>query len=713
MRPKQRQLSVGDDLPHMPQAPLKSILLPSNQTTDDAGGSVRIAYPTTHDATLVGSVKQPYKASTEYGGYDDDEDDHDLENATLVAREMQRLRGMDSQRIKRRRKIWAGAADLLLMALTSYVLARYAMAYMHLSPSSVILSESTQNVSADPLLRTIALLSVALTAYSDLLFLLAAIYLRFSRKRSCTTPIVYVGVLLAVLLQIILSLSNLGIIIAWHSYYTKHPDNIRGATRDVARRCNGQWEFDLVWSAAIASPIANPDDDGDSAGNTGGKGCPVNIKTYHLFIVGAAIRVALFLFFSVLFLYLLGRYNKSLKLGLAQIIDEHDHLTKATSSHHNHVFDSDCIKDEKTATVKESAEMHQLLTEGGSTCRPAGMADPVASASRQENLRNGAVQMPGEWNTATMMKLPRRQDEKPSDPDSTLTGAGMPRLSRFGWQRGEPSTHEPGQTFEYHSIAEAANQSGQDNTAEGWGAALYRRFWGASTGDAEARHHQVPTVEEEEDDEGPILDHDQWYSPALEVHAALPSESTHDRDASKLGVSGWFGREASGEDDHHAHVYQQQQGRDYEEVASPTPRRPCSSENTRSQHQRTASQERRAAEARHQASKKAGNKPDAGARAHSRSSSCSERIGDDLPSMPSPTSPTSPLPQPLRIRNEPSSQQQSPPPQQQQTPSYVRHLGRMVQRMPSILSGDSQTDNGGSHGPSESSRHLYFSSSQQ
>lgn len=313
----------------------------------------------------------------------------------------------------------------------------------------------------------------------------------------------------------------------------------------------------------------------------------------------------------------------------------------------------------------------------------------------------------------------------------------MPRLSRFGWQRGEPSTHEPGKTYQYHSLAAnhtEDHQAAHDHSAEGWGAALYRRFWGASTGVgdvATAEAHQRNQYDAHDEADGLLLDHDHWYSPALDAQAhAAAARGPHERDSSKLGVSGWFRREASGEDDVHVNVYQQQ-GHQYVESgpAAPTPRRPSSSSsataspNLRPQHHRTPSQERRAAEARHQACKKAGKTSTSNNVSGSAVKTPGSQVGDDLPAMPSPA--TSPVTVPLRIRNDTSPSPTSPsgalPPathkrqtstpspsqsqqQQQQTPSYVRHLGRMVQRMPSILSGDSQTDNGGSRGPSESSQ---------
>lgn len=710
MKGKQRrQESIGNDLPHMPAVPASlpparaSIPLPTPST---ASGRLRFAQDS---ATLAGSTSSSSRQKVPPGAYDYDYDHDsashlrlqaaDVENATLVSREVSRLRNLQSQKKKRRRKIWAGAADLLLMALTTYVLARYIMAYMHLSPGDVPLSKSTQDhVSADPLLRTIALLSVCLTAYSDLLFLFAAIYLRFSRKRSWCTPVVYVGVILAAVLQIVLCLSNLGIVLAWHSYYQRFPDNVRGTTRDVARRCNGQWEFDLVWDAASASPIADPSDGQDSAGNTAGRGCPTNNKTYHLFIMAAVVRIAIFVACSVLFLHLLRKYNQSLHLGLATVVDEHQRrVTTATAA----VNDDEDDVDEKTSrdatpTVKESAEMHQLLT--GS---------------------------------------------------SFIAGLPPPRLDRFGWQRGEPSTHEPDQMYQNvqpHHRRE--NSSG----AEGWGAALYRRFWNASSSNADggsgARHHQVPLDEQEEDDEWDHLrehhaaedydiDHDMWYSPALESRAELAAVSArqaqaqpdHGRDSSKIGVSGWFEREASGEDDvvaQQAHTQTRLQRQTSSTLSTSSSRhhvdgssglrrplpvpQPSSSSPSLHQHQRTPSQERRAAEARHQASKKSSG---------ARPASSGGGGGDSLPHMPSPASSEAPL----TVRNDPTPSNASRHPPRQassptaanagpMTPSYVRHLGRMVQRMPSITSGDGQSGTW-SRGPSESSQQVAADASGQ
>ncbi|CAO1627197.1 unnamed protein product [Sympodiomycopsis kandeliae] len=704
---KRRQESVGDNLPHMPEAPRQSILLSSSNDTpmqeaprssilltssnDSSNQGKRVSYPaitsspcSQTDATLqgTGSSRCGITAKPSPYAYDDEYEEEVVSgrNSTLVIREMDRLRGMESQKIKRRRKIWAGAANLILLALTTYVLARYIIAYMHLSPSDILLSSSTQNVSPDPLLRTLALLSVSLTAYSALLLLLSAIYLRFSRKRSCSTPTIFVGCMLSILIQIVLSLTNLGIIITWHTYYTKYPANFRSSTRDVARRCDGSWEFDLIWNAANSSPIAEP--------NENNRQCSASVKTFHLFIMAAVVRVVLFTVFGVLFMYLLRRYNKSLNLGLARIIDDHKRYSHAgtTASH----FDTDSLhKNENDyATVKESAEMHQLLEEGhGGGGR---------RSSRSESLRAGASPLPGQWSTATLSNV-----GKDAEKDSTLTGAGMPRLSRFGWQRGEPSTVDPGLAIDYHSMSPAEDHD--NNGAEGWSAALYRRLWGGST--SEPRHQQVPTTEEQADAQmnanghmdadGQMFDHDHWYS---DHHAESQAEDrSHDRDQSKLGVSGWFGREASGEDDLHT---------------MNAPSRPSTGQGRdRQQHQRTPSQERRANEARHQASKTAGKKFQP---------PVAERVGDNLPSMPSPTSPSPPS-QLLSIRNDPSegSQQQQQSTQRQHsrrastdnslaapaaTPSYVRHLGRMVQRMPSITSGDGQTSSGGSRGPSESSQ---------
>ncbi|CAO1613151.1 unnamed protein product [Parajaminaea phylloscopi] len=707
---KRRAPSIGNDLPHMPEAPLKSILLPSG-----GGGSISTRYAAHASPAQAASAglppspaDSPATNKTVLGDYEDVDADQAADaqdDSVLLTREARRLQRMEPEKLRRRRRILAGTACLVLMALTAYCLARYTLAWLHLSPSGSLKSPSTtMAMSVDPLMQTMALLCIVLTAYTLLLLVTSAVYLRFSRKRSCATPVIFLAVLLGGVIMVALALTNLGLIAAWHGYYsTTGKDSIRAATRDVARRCRGQWEFDFIWNAAEASPMNNA---------AGLQVCEASDRTFYIFVAVACVRASLFAFFTVLFLHLLRRYNQSLGLGLSKLVTDHEHTHYVGGTERK--LGSDSGVDQRLGTVNESAEMHAYLARRENTLRSGG--PQVSGDFHDDTLRGRDVEKADPYVTLCNMGQSSQRDAPSSD-----MGSLAPRLSRFGWQRGEPSTHD----HEYHSLplhveataGDAAGHPGREASAEGWGAALYRRLWGGpdqtqspQTGERRLLVHSEAVEPDDEDgEEGrrrlPVLDHDHWYSNLDGNHS--PPSVQHDKGASRLGVSGWFGGGGDVSEE--------------EEAPQPwRPRRPSeqsshAADASLTAHQRTPSQERRRIEARHAASKAARARTGhSEASVHSaglESPQLSPKLGDDLPSMPPLMDPPAP-PDVSRTRTTTQTQTRTPtrrPPQPvsdaaahpRQPPSYVRSLGRMVQKLPSIKSGDG--DGSSSREASESS----------
>ncbi|PWN29177.1 hypothetical protein BDZ90DRAFT_231167 [Jaminaea rosea] len=737
-RRSKRSRSIGNDLPHMPEEPSRSILLPPQrygQAPAPHQSNAATYSPASHGSALtLAPTRTPPGdfASKQYlQAAEDDLLEEEAANAVLLSRETQRLRLMTPLKLKRRARIAAGAAVLPLIALTAYCLARYVIAWIHLgTPTTLSPDAATAAASAsasagttsstarrDALLRTMSLLSVILTSYSLLLFLLAAIYLRFSRVSSFATPVVFFAVLLGGIIAIAMSLANVGLIAAWHKYYAEESKKglAQAITRDVGRRCAGKWEFDLIWGV--------PDVGAAPCAQEGGK------NTVRLFIIAAALRAALYLVFVVLFLHLLRRYNRLLGLGPDTLLVE----GKApVTGDEEKVMRGGRVG----GTVGESAEMHRLLMEEKAA---GGHRQPYKAQWAYENDDNTLTPADVEKAAAHVQNGPRTSRDVDTHDGYSVTMASVapesrsgssltaPRLSRFNWQRGEPSQHQEDEDGLH--AAEAAHPRQGSAGAEGWGVALYRRLWGASS-------VAVGVTEQEDEENVPVLSHDAFYSRDLEKAGRQNEEAKpqHVKAASKLGISGWFGRGGGDNDD------------DDESDMGHGARSPnrgargasADIEDGFTRHERTPSQERRRLAHRHAASSRrssggsisvpaaapASTSPSRSRRGSASSSGSaataaeSVKYGDDLPSMPglvdvaapdprlasrsrsvSPStaaSPTGLAPPPT-----PPTQSSNRPTTTTNTPSYVRHLGRMVQKLPSIKSGDG--DGSSSRGPSESS----------
>ncbi len=102
------------------------------------------------------------------------------ENAVLVRNEMIRLQDKYLKDKRRKWRIWAGALSLCIIGFSSYFLARYVVAYLQLSPASVLLSEARQGISAslDSLMQTLCLVFISSSAASLACMLVVVVFLR-------------------------------------------------------------------------------------------------------------------------------------------------------------------------------------------------------------------------------------------------------------------------------------------------------------------------------------------------------------------------------------------------------------------------------------------------------------------------------------------------------------------------------------------------------
>lgn len=205
-------------------------------------------------------------------------------------------------------------------------------------------------------------------------------------------------------------------------------------------------------------------------------------------------------------------------------------------------------------SVMESAEMHKLLMEEDEGTLPSMPTLMDATA------------MPGRYS-------PEYQEGTYSN--ATLV-APPPRLDRFRWQRTEPSF----QGDDGHTYGNVAHRHDKDPSAGAWSMGVVGQVWNALWAHDGQRQEDGITKGE--------------YGEHSDTHA-------HERQASRLGVRGWFRRDASGQvSDEYAMVGERDDGFDEPDYRD--------SRNNRflappPLHGRTPSQEKRATEGRHAAAR--------------------------------------------------------------------------------------------------------------
>lgn len=454
-------------------------------------------------------------------------------------------------------------------------------------------------------------------------------------------------------------------------------------------------------------------------------------KTVEMFLIVGGIRLGLFVVFCAIWLALLGKYNKVLK--------EEAKLLR-----------------EGGVTIEESAEMHKLLEDEEklqdakvNRATPGGWHDSpqmkYADDDEERTLTHTAGRDYAEYVYERELAPEEDEDEMErfKEEQNSSRIVVPPRLNRFEWQRGEPSTAGGAPTQSYQSVPHGEYDNDAEHPrsfghgaqkSEGWSAGIFSRV-----AEAVGWYQPVPSQEEERAPRERIASQQEWerefydrrpsnvnvhnprsmptpqhsgdstsslpqYSmanipstsqppPAPSSGAAHQAEIAHARQGSKLGISAWFRRDASDSVDERDASFAEptllhlpkNQSRSAPSAAS-------------SSHRRSESQERRAAESRHSASRQ-----NAGGRDSSNPTSPSS--GDSLPHMPA----LEPVSQPKKTTyshhgaNPQDSEEDegdywmqegdiitrdslSALDHQRREPTYVRTLGKLVRKLSAIES---------------------------
>ncbi|PWN41570.1 hypothetical protein IE81DRAFT_324428 [Ceraceosorus guamensis] len=653
------RMSVGDDLPHMPAAP------PSRQTTLSPPinySQPKWAPPATMSAAIssaqVGWAGEDYdseyhseKADAMLAGSPREtaytQADSKLRRlrgqSVLLEREAARVRDKGVQKLRMRWRVLAGTTVLLLLTLSAYVLARYILAFLNLSPATFLLSDAADGTSnsPDPQLRMMALIAVIVSAMSTAGVLASGVYLRFSRKTSCGTYFIWITAIVSTTMSVALCVVNLALILLWHQRYTSGAGagSPLAATRDVGQRCAGNWDMDILWSAAESSPIAKVDKD-----NTNCSKDPAH--TLRMFLIAAGVRLGLFVLFSAFWMAALGRYNTTLKCRNAA--DGDLPLPEQESAEMHRLLQLEHADDQKTLDSVPGAWKGSVRA--GNTARGGGFKS--AKFGYDEETLRGAAPSPADFQE--VRKAPIIQtygdgglvgeaDDDGLEPGEEIfaekdvvggpshRGAGHvvfpepetlapPKLQRFAWQRERSrSGYEPAGAVEvYGNMAPRREDDdpsafghghGKESSAGGWGAGMLGRVWDSfwatpAVQDASEHPHDLTRT--------PAQTYRDSFVTQYERHADVPhsaqierfdqrKEDTmtpadhlstdHERGPSKLGISGWFRRDAS------------QASGGVGEGAQDVGSFPSSREQSLAptKHARTPSQERRASQARHAA----------------------------------------------------------------------------------------------------------------
>ncbi|KAL9940066.1 hypothetical protein V8E36_000771 [Tilletia maclaganii] len=587
----------GDNLTHMPLSPRSSLPIEPGAGDEDKYTSLN------HRRALdPGSIIEKsdcgnptsipaYVGATPFA------------NDMLLERERRRIAAAPSKNFIARRRMWAGIPTLLIIAPATYCLAKSCTAWLALSPASVVFSDAREGTtsSPDPTARTLAMLQICICAISMGFNLLAVVYLRVSRQRTrLGRAFVWICALVAITLQTALALINILLVFFWHRKYSASPTLPFASTRDVGVRCKDTWEFDILYTAARYSQLA------DQTGSTPCAGG--GMSTVRDYMIAGGVRLALFLILGVWWLIMITRYNRALASAMLSPFAK----TPAPDA----------------ADIAESAELHRLLEEEklDIESRVPGAWDPNAGTVRSSyptydnkgyaNFEETVVVVtasddddepepyhhmynsgPAAAASATAGPTASYLMPSPQQPNGRMSmplphGApSAPQLSHFDWQRREASGLEdpPAQvTSQYlDPYARREPSSGlqtsrgltvpqQDRRREGsgsfseWASNLVSSVFGgamasvvppaapqtnkhlqqSSTTSAQARHVPYTSVhndvaEDDDDDFYPEQEKmvlgtgpDAPYNRPL----PLPPASTGlERGPSELGVSTWFG----------------------------------------------------------------------------------------------------------------------------------------------------------------------------
>ncbi|KAK0561364.1 hypothetical protein OC844_003239 [Tilletia horrida] len=496
-------------------------------------------------------------------------------NDVLMERERRRIAAAPSKAFIGRRRMWAGLPTLVFLAPSAYCLAKSCTAWLALSPSTVIFSDAREGttVSPDPMARGLAMLTICVGAVSLAFTLLAIIYLRVSRQRTrLGRAFVWICALAAIILEVAMAVLNILLVFFWHRKYSANPAEPFASTRDAGLRCQGTWEFDIIYTAASYSHLAAD----TSKTQTCVKGGFGTVRDY---MVVGGVRIGIFVALGVWWLITVTRYNRALAAAMPS------------------PFAKEPLPD--TANIAESAELHRLLEEekldlesripGAWDANAQTLRSPYAWNKSYAEFEETVVvvtdadkeaQERGQtWNThqnqqhypsaPVGMPVPNVQ----TVPSGTMPGGSgsllappVPRLSRFDWQRGNASHTEDAEHHEApqaRSMQNVGNEFGHGHRGEGsgsfsgWASSLVASVFGGALGYSSSSNQpaQYPHAPAQTrsgqtqyasvnggEDHGYDYDGLERQKSVLSTSSAYdPPPITHERGPSKLGVSSWFG----------------------------------------------------------------------------------------------------------------------------------------------------------------------------
>ncbi|KAK0550124.1 hypothetical protein OC846_003070 [Tilletia horrida] len=471
-----------------------------------------------------------------------------LANSVLVERERKRIAAAPSKAFIGRKRMWAGLPTVLFLAPSTYCLTKSCIAWLALGPSTVVFSDSRQGTTAspDPTAQALAMVSICAGAIALICNLLVVAYLRFSRRRTRLGRIfVWTWALIAISLETALAIVNVLLVIFWYRQYTKDPAAPFSSIRNVALRCAGSWEFDVLYTAASYSHTA------ENAAQVAAcaKGGYGTLRNY---IIAGSIRTGLFLALGAWWLVVIIRYNRALATSMPSPFEKDPQTTEASD-------------------LPESAELHRLLQEekldlesripgawdhNSQTVRshysgPRSYAEFEHSVIVVTEPDEGVKDLDpyGDQTHATSTWMPPVWSPT-YNPMNHLAPPG-PRLSRFDWQNNNPSTGEPHQMRDLPAKPTAGHEFGHGNregsgSFSNWASSLVSSVFGAAMGyspaPAQAGPVAFPTPQGARS--GPAV-----YDPSTtqkDILAAGPhGHDAHptslERGPSKLGVGSWFG----------------------------------------------------------------------------------------------------------------------------------------------------------------------------
>ncbi|KAE8266481.1 hypothetical protein A4X09_0g5866 [Tilletia walkeri] len=502
-----------------------------------------------------------------------------LANDVLVERERLRIAAAPTKAFIARRRMWAGIPTLLMLAPSTYCLAKSCTAWLALSPATVLFSDAREGTTAspDPTARILAMLTICTGAVSIALNLMAIIYLRVSRqRRRLGRAFVWTCALATIVLQTGMAILNLLLIFFWHKTYSKTPSSPFASTRDVALRCQGTWEFDILYTAAQYSALSESSSK-VAACTKGGLG------TLRDYLIVGGVRIGIFVAIGTWWLIVVTRYNRSLAAAMPspfatepkpdasdmpesaelhrlleeEKLDLESRIPGAwearTQTHHpSYPYGKAYAEFEETVVVVTEPDDGGEVTVERIPAVTSSWTEPkYEQYNHQQQYANGPAQMP----------MPIPGGPSPSG----FLAPPAPKLSRFDWQRGEASTSEvppggaPSQTF--NNVPNEFGQSHGHGNRDGsgsfttWASSLVTSVFSTALSYASpqvptthqqpvhqnVRQQQVPyaSVNMTDDDFDDIERQKALFAAGPKAYD--PPQTVHDRGPSKLGISSWFG----------------------------------------------------------------------------------------------------------------------------------------------------------------------------